>query len=87
MRATHNRILLRFVQRAAVHADASQAAVLRVQHDPAVPAHHARRPARLLHPQRLRREGVDDDWRRRCHGDQVREREREGLDGVVQRQQ
>ena len=39
-------------------ADASQAVVLRVQYDLAVSAHHARRTARLLHPKRLRREGL-----------------------------
>ena len=46
------------------------------EHDHAVLHHHADRAARLLHTEQLRREGVDDDWRRRCHGNQVRERER-----------
>jgi len=40
-------------------ADASQAVVLRVQHDLAVSTDHARRPAWLLHTERLRREGID----------------------------
>lgn len=44
------------------------------EHDHAVLHHHADRAARLLHTEQLRREGVDDDWRRRCHGNQVRER-------------
>src|SRR6218665_1642590 len=39
--------------------DASEATVLRIQHDPTVSAHHPRRSARLLHPERLRREGDD----------------------------
>jgi len=39
--------------------DATQTAVLRLQHDPAVSTHHARCPTRLLHPQRLRWEGDD----------------------------
>jgi len=39
--------------------DAPQAAVLRLQHDHAVFHHHAHRTARLLHPEQLRREGVD----------------------------
>jgi len=37
--------------------DATQAAVLRVQHDSTVSTHHPRCPTRLLHPQRLRWEG------------------------------
>ena len=39
--------------------DASQASVLRVQHDLSVLHHHAHCAARLLHPEQLRREGFD----------------------------
>jgi len=56
-----------------LYTDASQAVVLRLQHDPSVSAHHARSAAWLLHPKRLRREGLygQVQWRHCCHGDKV----------------
>ena len=42
--------------------DTPEAALLRLQHDPAVPPDHAGRPARLLHPKRLRREGYHGNY-------------------------
>jgi len=42
--------------------DAPQAPLLRLQHDPPLLPNHPRRPARFLHPQRLRGEGVYGDY-------------------------
>jgi len=39
--------------------DAAEAFVLRVQHDHALLHHHTHFSARFLHPEQLRREGVD----------------------------